>query len=41
MRAAAGLSDEQRDAFILAEYHDLTTDEIADIFGCTRVAAWM
>lgn len=33
MRAAAELSDEQRDAFILAEYHDLTMDEIADISG--------
>ena len=33
MRAAAELSDEQRDAFILAEYHDLSMDEIAVMSG--------
>jgi len=33
MRAAAALSDEQRDAFLLAEFHDLTMDEIAVISG--------
>ena len=33
MRAAAELSDEQRDAFILAEYHDLSMEEIATISG--------
>ena len=31
MRAAATLTEEQREAFILAEYHDLSLDEIADI----------
>jgi RNA polymerase sigma-70 factor (ECF subfamily) len=33
MRAAAELSDEQRDAFILAEFHDLTLEEIATMAG--------
>jgi len=33
MRAAAELSEEQRDAFILAEFHDLTLEEIATISG--------
>jgi RNA polymerase sigma-70 factor, ECF subfamily len=31
--AAAELPDEQRDAFILAEFHDLTMDEMAVISG--------
>jgi RNA polymerase sigma-70 factor (ECF subfamily) len=33
MRAAAELSEEQRDVFILAEYHDLSMEEIAAISG--------
>jgi RNA polymerase sigma-70 factor (ECF subfamily) len=32
-RAAASLPDEQRDAFILAEFHDLSMAEMADVAG--------
>jgi len=33
-RAMAALSEEQRTAIILKEYHDLTFQEIADLLGC-------
>ena len=33
-RAMAGLSEEQRTAIILKEYHGLTFQEIADLVGC-------
>ena len=33
-RAMAGLSEEQRTAIVLKEYHGLTFQEIADLVGC-------
>jgi RNA polymerase sigma-70 factor (ECF subfamily) len=38
-RAAAQLSDEQRDAFVLAEFHDLDTKAIAAVLGVREATA--